>query len=102
MIRRPPRSTLFPYTTLFRSPGVRSVTVLVPKQAGAGALSDAASKPIFIEGLEGWREAAARMRSEEHTSELQSPCNLVCRLLLEKKKHTRHSHTADVLLQCRR
>ena len=42
-------------------PGVRSVTVLVPKQAGAGALSDAASKPIFIEGLEGWREAAARM-----------------------------------------
>src|SRR5256885_9007502 len=69
MIRRPPRSTLFPYTTLFRS--------------------DRASRA----GRSGWSVAQyrgdrrlPRFRSEEHTSELQSPCNLVCRLLLEKKK----------------
>src|SRR6266446_8117756 len=63
MIRRPPRSTLFPYTTLFRS-GLPD-----PARPGAGRVS----VPIHP-------------RSEEHTSELQSPCNLVCRLLLEKKK----------------
>src|SRR5256885_6228375 len=67
MIRRPPRSTLFPYTTLFRS-GKRGVPV-------ASIYSD------------GFADAGAEgLRSEEHTSELQSPCNLVCRLLLEKKK----------------
>src|SRR6516162_10567170 len=65
MIRRPPRSTLFPYTTLFRSepddpPGGRRAPLPRPDRG---------------------------FRSEEHTSELQSPCNLVCRLLLEKKKH---------------
>src|SRR5256885_10847349 len=71
MIRRPPRSTLFPYTTLFRSSTgqERSLTKRV-----------------------GWRRewmftTEETMRSEEHTSELQSPCNLVCRLLLEKKKN---------------
>src|SRR2546426_6881027 len=70
MIRRPPRSTLFPYTTLFRSlwrhntPAIRSYAVAVVSTA--------------------WPSAS--LRSEEHTSELQSPCNLVCRLLLEKKK----------------
>src|ERR1022692_5058524 len=63
MIRRPPRSTLFPYTTLFRS---------VRPTRGAGNRWAAREAP--------WN------RSEEHTSELQSPCNLVCRLLLEKKK----------------
>src|SRR5256885_5486985 len=68
MIRRPPRSTLFPYTTLFRSPW-RSVR---PQVDGAP------------------RHGGGRRRSEEHTSELQSPCNLVCRLLLEKKKKRRH------------
>src|SRR6266566_8734946 len=62
MIRRPPRSTLFPYTTLFRSCRPRW-----PRRPGA-------------------RAPPCRPRSEEHTSELQSPCNLVCRLLLEKKK----------------
>src|SRR2546426_6776959 len=67
MIRRPPRSTLFPYTTLFRSL-VRCCDQLL----ATGALADATQ--------------AAQGRSEEHTSELQSPCNLVCRLLLEKKK----------------
>src|SRR5690348_17427466 len=74
MIRRPPRSTLFPYTTLFRS-GRRD-----PRRAGDDALS-----------LGAWRAGASRQaradRSEEHTSELQSPVHLVCRLLLEKKKN---------------
>src|SRR2546427_3296650 len=72
MIRRPPRSTLFPYTTLFRSwfaqrPGARAKVVLATKVAGP----------------------SRGMRSEEHTSELQSQSNLVCRLLLEKKKKQR-------------
>src|SRR5256885_3355482 len=80
MIRRPPRSTLFPYTTLFRSPVrceaiVRRVQQLFP---GAGDTGRAQ----FWSGLR-----PATPRSEEHTSELQSPCNLVCRLLLEKKKN---------------
>src|SRR2546426_5093501 len=80
MIRRPPRSTLFPYTTLFRSVSVdddrywidgqyRQV-LLSPRELNSGSLPTR----TFIN------------RSEEHTSELQSPCNLVCRLLLEKKK----------------
>src|SRR2546430_5657779 len=83
MIRRPPRSTLFPYTTLFRSASRRSAT------APAGA-----------SGPRGrWRRRASspRRRSEEHTSELQSQSNLVCRLLLEKKKKT-----IDVLLHGRK
>src|SRR6516162_871034 len=74
MIRRPPRSTLFPYTTLFRS------------RARCGNSTGTTS---------GARVPALPARSEEHTSELQSPCNLVCRLLLEKKKNKR-------LLFCRR
>src|SRR5256885_6597010 len=68
MIRRPPRSTLFPYTTLFRSVPVWAVAEQAAGEPGA-------TTPV-----------AAAARSEEHTSELQSPCNLVCRLLLEKKK----------------
>src|SRR4051794_41725536 len=76
MIRRPPRSTLFPYTTLFRSvPGVD-----VGARGEVGALAEA--HPGFA--FEALRRA--RSRSEEHTSELQSPVHLVCRLLLEKKK----------------
>src|SRR5256885_11858867 len=72
MIRRPPRSTLFPYTTLFRSVGV---LYFLPKGSGGYALGFGPAE-----------------RSEEHTSELQSPCNLVCRLLLEKKKpHPGHN-----------
>src|SRR5256885_8644340 len=93
MIRRPPRSTLFPYTTLFRSEVVReagteirvrrvNAQILEPGHSDA---SDAGANTRIV------RES----RSEEHTSELQSPCNLVCRLLLEKKKketrrNTRH------------
>src|SRR5438552_12978827 len=71
MIRRPPRSTLFPYTTLFRSPGARHA----PRPARHARASVARSAP-----------SRRRPRSEEHTSELQSPDHLVCRLLLEKKK----------------
>src|SRR2546426_6605979 len=74
MIRRPPRSTLFPYTTLFRS---RS-TVQDDARDADGHRGDAVQRA-------GPQEE--RARSEEHTSELQSPCNLVCRLLLEKKKN---------------
>src|SRR5256885_11690773 len=77
MIRRPPRSTLFPYTTLFRSVCTLGTTI---KTAG--------SRPAF--------RRVDHDRSEEHTSELQSPCNLVCRLLLEKKKKTNITATADV------
>src|SRR2546426_4693178 len=82
MIRRPPRSTLFPYTTLFRSPS---------QGAQADHPSSNGCAPSVVADLEGDPDDAEassdpRARSEEHTSELQSPCNLVCRLLLEKKK----------------
>src|SRR2546426_8538859 len=78
MIRRPPRSTLFPYTTLFRSLGVGV-------RFGYEAVANVGYAPI--EPVELLVRASAA-RSEEHTSELQSPCNLVCRLLLEKKKNS--------------
>src|SRR5256885_3076553 len=100
MIRRPPRSTLFPYTTLFRSPRHPSPTgdsrERAPQrtadrddarrafrgQAGPSREPDACPGSLLCTtSLLGWS-----FRSEEHTSELQSPCNLVCRLLLEKKK----------------
>src|SRR2546426_7816918 len=102
MIRRPPRSTLFPYTTLFRSvnpgwdryakltysPAVRACNVLF--MSGQAALDPATERAV----------GTGDIRSEEHTSELQSPCNLVCRLLLEKKKKKQedadcksHEHT---------
>src|SRR5256885_8302486 len=83
MIRRPPRSTLFPYTTLFRS--LSSIMALGYVRP---ARPDEAEEIARIQ-LSTWRIAYRRLlprRSEEHTSELQSPCNLVCRLLLEKKK----------------
>src|SRR2546426_6064427 len=86
MIRRPPRSTLFPYTTLFRSlaPPYFAQAQVVPFDYQTCTLRGAAAK---IDALM-LREYLHRRRSEEHTSELQSPCNLVCRLLLEKKnKH---------------
>src|SRR2546430_7498294 len=81
MIRRPPRSTLFPYTTLFRSHGRCQPAVCVehtPRQS-----LDFGGREHRIHGF---RRGATRQRSEEHTSELQSQSNLVCRLLLEKKK----------------
>src|SRR5256885_11521223 len=76
MIRRPPRSTLFPYTTLFRSQRPLLDRVLEPQP-----LTE--TQPLGAEV-----QVQRFDRSEEHTSELQSPCNLVCRLLLEKKKKT--------------
>src|SRR2546426_6802948 len=78
MIRRPPRSTLFPYTTLFRSQAIELLRQL--RDAPPLALVDLGLPPAPHTPDEGFQ------RSEEHTSELQSPCNLVCRLLLEKKK----------------
>src|SRR5256885_9732430 len=92
MIRRPPRSTLFPYTTLFRSrPQHRFQICVTLRDRHAFAVIDHAGKKIVARfaaraGSERF-EQAREQRSEEHTSELQSPCNLVCRLLLEKKKN---------------
>src|SRR5256885_3467014 len=83
MIRRPPRSTLFPYTTLFRSHAM-------PGKGPYSRMISAASVFMRNSWLRWSAHASqpAAQRSEEHTSELQSPCNLVCRLLLEKKKET--------------
>src|SRR3712207_8652258 len=96
MIRRPPRSTLFPYTTLFRSAvfGMTSVGALVA--FGLAAFTTSAIVAEFVRGSRihrirerlGWISALGRTRSEEHTSELQSRQYLVCRLLLEKKNNT--------------
>src|SRR5258708_23938840 len=87
MIRRPPRSTLFPYTTLFRSFQLLTQRLVhdATSSQGAAAIAVAATRPAPL-----LRSVAPRVsptfRSEEHTSELQSPDHLVCRLLLEKKK----------------
>src|SRR5688572_31633129 len=84
MIRRPPRSTLFPYTTLFRS---------VMIGVGPGAVPGAPSRLLRQR-----RAAVGEVRSEEHTSELQSQSNLVCRLLLEKKKNKNSRHNPIYIL----
>src|SRR2546429_983723 len=96
MIRRPPRSTLFPYTTLFRSVLDRG-DILLP-------MKDYVTEPIELVIEKGYVTRISGGRSEEHTSELQSRLHLVCRLLLEKKKIHRTksllasvSHTPDVL-----
>src|SRR2546426_7488370 len=94
MIRRPPRSTLFPYTTLFRSqresiPTQRRCSIPIPKRRSrARPVRGHCERCRRVPGSLRNRVAYPRhiQRSEEHTSELQSPCNLVCRLLLEKKK----------------
>src|SRR2546430_11205763 len=86
MIRRPPRSTLFPYTTLFRS----------LREALRADLGPAALDPPYVQHAEHQRAARTAdrvLRSEEHTSELQSQSNLVCRLLLEKKKKNHNTIT---------
>src|SRR5256885_13038429 len=82
MIRRPPRSTLFPYTTLFRSDRLLGTVEQILK---AGEARHGSGRKLW-------------QRSEEHTSELQSPCNLVCRLLLEKKKDKQQTTTTSVNL----
>src|SRR5256885_8654977 len=86
MIRRPPRSTLFPYTTLFRS---RRGFSRLDRMKGGGNGERAESlwdSSIAKMNYDEFSDGELGLRSEEHTSELQSPCNLVCRLLLEKKK----------------
>src|SRR3712207_8339522 len=93
MIRRPPRSTLFPYTTLFRSKAA-----LQPKTVGAGLafptpVNSGASSTKIHTLCCGALQLEFALRSEEHTSELQSRQYLVCRLLLEKKKHKNKKHT---------
>src|SRR5256885_12992649 len=82
MIRRPPRSTLFPYTTLFRS-GVDPDQHHARHERRQHELQHSQAPRLLV---------GAGIRSEEHTSELQSPCNLVCRLLLEKKKKCKRTH----------
>src|SRR2546426_5897671 len=98
MIRRPPRSTLFPYTTLFRSLGAPIALLL---EAGLVPIR----KPGELPPARGRGEYALEygtdalddvLRSEEHTSELQSPCNIVCRLLLEKKKKKKSNYMCRV------
>src|SRR5256885_10099574 len=81
MIRRPPRSTLFPYTTLFRSS-----PWAVRHSSGTIRVEGHAERQAYLIAPDVLSETRLPARSEEHTSELQSPCNLVCRLLLEKKK----------------
>src|SRR3989454_5337639 len=102
MIRRPPRSTLFPYTTLFRS-----------RVTAFGAFYDStldryADMALYmgllvyysVSGRTPYVVLAAVARSEEHTSELQSPCNLVCRLLLEKKKYEDALNSFSHTIEC--
>src|SRR5256885_6841587 len=95
MIRRPPRSTLFPYTTLFRSIERREPRPLQQQrqgrvnpgvQHGGDDGDEAEQQGVAQPHVLAQRQPLGEIRSEEHTSELQSPCNLVCRLLLEKKK----------------
>src|SRR2546427_8785491 len=94
MIRRPPRSTLFPYTTLFRSAWLAAVQQAVAAIAAQKADLLHGGQQLATGGLQaplGDHDGALALRSEEHTSELQSQSNLVCRLLLEKKKKINHS-----------
>src|SRR2546426_8776201 len=86
MIRRPPRSTLFPYTTLFRSRELRNTLERAVLLSPAGSFAVAELEPARVAPAAATPVPFPATRSEEHTSELQSPCNLVCRLLLEKKK----------------
>src|SRR2546421_3221040 len=92
MIRRPPRSTLFPYTTLFRSQHARGA----PPPDGRQGRAARPHPPLFIQASAGRRAGDRRTlrRSEEHTSELQSRSDLVCRLLLEKKKKKHNNKTS--------
>src|SRR5256885_2930952 len=96
MIRRPPRSTLFPYTTLFRSPKVDgSAQFGIDVKTPGMLVAVVARSPVFGGKVNSFDAGKAKAvpRSEEHTSELQSPCNLVCRLLLEKKKRAEERDT---------
>src|SRR2546427_5270285 len=99
MIRRPPRSTLFPYTTLFRSDGSTVTSQLFPKADASEFLPTLsvlyrmnAQWSLFANAGKSFGPRWRTARSEEHTSELQSQSNLVCRLLLEKKKSKIHAN----------
>src|SRR2546427_4257882 len=109
MIRRPPRSTLFPYTTLFRSEPAGHLRIEASRATVADRLGDpsdnagghsALRRVEPRRGAAPRREPAGRTRSEEHTSELQSQSNLVCRLLLEKKKKKQRTHSARTTEPC--
>src|SRR5256885_4024560 len=99
MIRRPPRSTLFPYTTLFRSrrPGQHDNRDQQVISARKLAIERIEVNVDEMPGIE--NDDRRQARSEEHTSELQSPCNLVCRLLLEKKKKS--MYISEIITQVR-
>src|SRR5437016_6454846 len=92
MIRRPPRSTLFPYTTLFRSHFFLSESGIL--RSDRVSVTDDRARPIFLA-----MSSCVYSRSEEHTSELQSLTNLVCRLLLEKKKNKYSKQAAEATTQ---
>src|SRR2546426_2936668 len=101
MIRRPPRSTLFPYTTLFRSPCV----FVIGSSARARGETARTAPSTTVSATAVANTPRIDVRSEEHTSELQSPCNLVCRLLLEKKKkkklrviYKQHQYVTGIIL----
>src|SRR2546426_3576674 len=98
MIRRPPRSTLFPYTTLFRSEVIRARAGVAPAFFAYpyGVWDDRVRDAVRTAEYRGAVTLGYGLRSEEHTSELQSPCNLVCRLLLEKKKSQQHREVGCV------
>src|SRR5260221_10590570 len=92
MIRRPPRSTLFPYTTLFRSAHHPELVFQRLRTVAAAAPPAAQGVAIVVERWQGFRAYRPELRSEEHTSELQSHSDLVCRLLLEKKKKCKKTY----------
>src|SRR2546426_8734236 len=98
MIRRPPRSTLFPYTTLFRSLDEKRIGGQL--EALTAVRLEAEELKVALHAALGDAALAGRLAhtpiSEEHTSELQSPCNLVCRLLIEKKKNTECARDASM------
>src|SRR5258708_28485711 len=99
MIRRPPRSTLFPYTTLFRSQAMAFYTSIGKKAIHVrkelpGHVANRLQAALYREML-----YLIEQRSEEHTSELQSPDHLVCRLLLEKKKKIANADTKSIIVQ---
>src|SRR5256885_12153791 len=102
MIRRPPRSTLFPYTTLFRSlpPGLTRVFYSDNGSTAVEVAVKLAMQYWINKGEPQRQTVVALHRSEEHTSELQSPCNLVCRLLLEKKTTRTHAHETRPVPLC--
>src|SRR2546427_7924753 len=96
MIRRPPRSTLFPYTTLFRSPRRCDEQ---PAQVGVRGIACQRGPGLRNRGIDDRQislQEGDGLRSEEHTSELQSQSNLVCRLLLEKKKKKQQNHVTSI------